>query len=461
MTSFILRGLITAFTIIFTAVSTGLVLSVPQEPALPPLLAFEPDYRADEDTPATVNILQRFDDAAFSLQQVSDLYSKETPYAPRIIIRTVGAGSDYNTALRAALLSGGVDLFQLSGAREIVEFKENIQPPRLSWGDTAFAGTLDAAVIDGEVMALPYSVEGFGFICNIGIFRAAGIELAPGGELRTSELLAEKFSELSRAILNGELKEDFPDLEAVCEFPAGDVGFLGGGFLDILLSGAFEAPYDAVELGNNPEHMEYLFPAAAGSEEIVKLMARHSSNSKEWVQLVEMTDERQVERLSTGKVAVILAGTDVYRQINVINPDMRGRLLLLPAPLGLYEQPSVYVGAPAYWAVNAACDAATANSARSFLTWLYRSENGAAAFAETLGVLSPYRDTAQSTNAVLHNQLVNYIDVGMFLPRHGRELSAEWRESVFVPAVQGYFTDKQKTWEQVLEEAGISEAPAE
>ncbi len=310
-------------------------------------------------------------------------------------------------------------------------------------------------------MAVPYSVEGFGFICNIDIFQAAGIELSPGGELRTAGLLTEKLAELSQEIFLGEIKEDYPDLEAVCEFPAGDADFLGDGFLDIFASGAFESPYAAAQFKTDPEDESHIFPAAAESEEIIKLMARLSAYTNEWSRMADITYGQQIERFAAGKVAVMLAGTDAYKQVNVLNPDMRGRLLLLPVPLSLYEQPSVYVRAKTNWAISAACDEPTAKAARDFLTWLYRSEEGAKAFAETIGGLSPYRGTAHSTNAVLHNQLLSYIEVGMFLPRHSRELPTEWRERVFAPAVGAYFTDRQKTWAQVLEECEISEAAVE
>jgi raffinose/stachyose/melibiose transport system substrate-binding protein len=391
-------------------------------------------------------LLQRQEDASLSLQQVCDLYSKESPDNAKFLIRTVAGDSDYEAALRAALLSGeGADLFQIEGARELLAFKENISPPGFSWASSAVADVAEAVTLEGQVYGLPYSVEGFGFILNRDIFEAAGVTLPPAGmpallpELRTSALLGEKFAELRNAINSGELKEDFPALEAVAEFPAHDDAFLSGGFLDILASGAYESP-----LATTASPANLVFPAAADTEELVKLMKLSP-------------EEEQSGRLAKGQVAVILGDTDIYKRVNEINPDMQGRLRLLPVPLGIYEQPSVYVSAKCYWAINAANEAKTAKASRDFLTWLYRSPQGTEALAETLEVLSPYRETAKSTGAALHAHLLSCIDAGLYLPRYARELDPAWRKDVFSPAVRGYFAEPEKTWEQALAEAGIQE----
>jgi hypothetical protein len=271
-------------------------------------------------------------------------------------------------------------------------------------------------------------------------------------ELRTAELLGEKFSELRGAIASGKLREDFPELVAVAEFPAHDSEFLSGGFLDILSSGAFEGSPEAAA---SPAVLD--FPAATDAEELVKLMARNSDSSSAWGALAEPERGNQAERLARGEVAAILADTDIYKRVNAINPDMQGRLRLLPVPLGLYEQPSAYVSAKCFWAINAASEAKTAAAAKDFLTWLYRSPQGTEALAETLGALSPYRETAIGTGAALHAHLLSCIEAGLWLPRHARELDPAWRKDVFSPAVRGYFTEPAKTWEQALDEAGIQE----
>jgi raffinose/stachyose/melibiose transport system substrate-binding protein len=442
--SLAIKGIVLALTIIFAAVSAAINLPEPELPA--PAWHAAGSEPMPESGPLTVTILQRLEDASYSLQQVCGLYSEESPDNAKFLIRTVSGGSDYEAAFRAALLSGeGADLFQIEGAREFLAYQDHISPLNLSWASSAVAGVAEPVTLEGQVFALPYSVEGFGFVLNRDMFESAGVALPPAGmpalipELRTAGLLNAKFSELREAINAGKLEEDFPALEAVAEFPAHDDSFLSGGFLDILSSGAFESSLAAAA---TPANM--VFPAAADAEELVKLMKLSP-------------EQDQTERLARGQVAVILADTDIYKRVNEINPDMQGRLRLLPIPLGIYEQPSVYVSAKCFWAINAACEPQTALAARDFLTWLYRSPQGTEALAETLEVLSPYRETAQSTEAALHAHLLSCMDAGLILPRFARELDPVWKKDVFSPAIRGWFTEPEKTWQQALADAGIQE----
>jgi raffinose/stachyose/melibiose transport system substrate-binding protein len=439
--SIAIRGIVLALTIIFAAVSAAINLPAPETPASARYGA-EPEPRDAERV--SVTILQRFEDTSFSLQQVCGLYSEESDNNARFLIKTVPV-ADYEAALRAALLSGeNADLFQIEGTRELLAYKESISPLNIAWAGSAAASLADAATLNGIIYALPYSMEGFGFVLNRDIFEAAGVSLPPPGmpallpELRTAELLGERFRQLRDVILSGGLAEEFPELEAVAEFPAHDDAILSGGFLDILMSGAYESPAEAAA---SPANL--VFPAAQDTEELVKLMALSP-------------EQEQTERLAKGQVAVILGDTDVYKHVNAINPEMQGRLRLLPVPLGLYEQPSAYVSAKCYWAINASCAPKTAAAARGFLTWLYRSPQGTKALAETLEALSPYRDTAQTTGAALHAHLLSCIDAGLYLPRYARELDPAWRKDVFSPAVRGYFTQLDKTWPQAMEDAGIT-----
>ena len=69
---------------------------------------------------------------------------------------------------------------------------------------------------EGKVLGLPYSMEGYGYIYNKKIFEAAGIN---GESLKTYEEIDTAFSKLKTMIDNGDLKDEFPDLEAVMDFP--------------------------------------------------------------------------------------------------------------------------------------------------------------------------------------------------------------------------------------------------
>lgn len=441
--NFFMRGVSAVAAAVYTLLVIGIsYLTVPTESitqALPP----HEDMPASSTNTTTVDLLQNREEIRLELQQAIDLYMTEMPDSIRFSVQTVSNESDYHSTLRSRLLSGDeVDLFHISGAREAIELEKHLSDlSSLTWIDKAEPIVSDTVKRGDKVYGLPYSIEGFGFVCNRLIFEDAEIDIS---EIQSFEALSYAFAELKSKIESGELSEDFIELEAVCELAVQDKSFLSKGFADIALTEAFKSSED-VSVADS-----ITFPAANPVEELIKLMARHSSSSGNWAKLAEMTDARQIERFTNGRVAVILGDSDVYRQINEINPDMQGKAFLLPVPLDTFEHGYVYVGAPSYWAINEASEQAEKNAADRFLEWLYRSEAGTTFFAENFRAVSPFTDTSKSTGAVLHSQMLSYLRADMAMPRLYNELPQSWSKNIFVPNVQSYFIEREKTWDDVI-----------
>lgn len=428
--------------VIYTVIAIGIsYLSIPEPTeAVAAFTAKESPVKSEK---TTVYVLQNSEEISFELQQAFNLYNDGLTEKIPFSIQTVGGASDYYVTLRSRLLSGeGPDLFQISGAREYFELETHVRElESLSWVSEAYAGTLDAVSNNNRIFGVPYSIEGFGLICNRDIFDAVDISLAG---IQNTESLTETFAALDEKISSGELPEDYAGLEAVCEFSAQDKGFLSGGFADIALSGAFSSTAEAAL--SKSVH----FPAAEPVETLVKQVAKFSVDGKNWKRLAGITDTQQIERFANGRVAVILNDTNVYKLVNEINPKMKGRAFLLPIPLDTFEQPSIYMGVSKYWVINSAADEKAADAAGGFLTWLYQSDEGTEYFATQLGEVSPFRDTAKSTGAALHSQMLGYLDAGLTLPQFHREFPENWGRNIFASNVQSYFTDVNKTWAEVL-----------
>lgn len=442
MFTYFFRGISVMLAVLYTAASV-FIGNFPNEEAQAET-AILPVYELDK-TPAhtTVKILQGNGEISFLLQQAIDLYSERMLDNISFSVQTVAVESDYHSALRASLLSNdGADLFQISGAREYLELARYIRPlDSGGWAASAYQGTLDAVSQNDRIYGIPYSIEAVGLICNRAAFESA--EISPES-IRTLEDLDEAFAKIKEQIMLGE-SELLIGMEDVTQLAAGDKAFLDAKLADIALGGAFSSAQEAAA------SVDVSVPAAEQAEEFVKIMAKYSGSHPNWTRLAEITDAQQIEAFANGRVAVILQDTEVLRRINDINPDMRGHALLLPIPMDIFEQPAIYAGAPSYWAVNAAASDAAATAATGFLEWLYTSDEGSELFADGFGAVSAFRGTAKSTGVALHSQLLSYLAADMARPRFYREYPAGWGKNVFAPNVQGYFTERAKTWDEVVE----------
>jgi len=376
--------------------------------------------------------------------QVARLFMLEHPDV-LVSVHTVERESDYGPALRSRLLDGNrVDLFHIFGHRDMLELAEHLDDlSDLYWANEAIADTLEPVSVGERFFGIPFSVEGVGLIVNTRIFEAAEIPLAETDD--SFDALEDAWRELRALITLGNvLNTEFPELESVTSLPGQDDEFLSRQLASIALGGEFASSAAAAQAAF------ISFTDAPGMGLYVSLLARYTTHGGSWAALAGISRTRQLEDgLATERVAVIQQSTEVYPRLIAANPDLEGNFALMPIPLPGAEQGFVYTHAPAYWVVNAAADEDTKALAREFLTWLYRSQTGAAFLAEEFGALSPFRDTAAPTGNALHTQLLAHIAQGRALPRRHREFPHGWASNSFAPALREYFTDPELGWEEV------------
>ena len=115
---------------------------------------------------------------------------------------------------------------------------------------------------------------------------------------------------------------------------------------------------------------------AAAAESLFKLLARYSPQRDDWPSLARVPQNQMLESgLAAQRVAVVLHSTEIYRRVYPVSPDLEGQLALLPVYLEDMEDGAVYLGAPAYWAVNANSGETVKEQALALLELLYRSED--------------------------------------------------------------------------------------
>jgi len=438
----------TAFRVIlsvFTALYTFIVLGSCSI-ALPaqPVDAVRRDIPREPET-VTLNILNSRPEIAQALQESADLFLQGYGKEASIRIHTVGGDSSYRATLRARLKAGEqVDLFHIFGYKDALELQpylEDLSP--LPWGKEAIPFTLEPVTLEEILVGIPYSVDAVGLIVNRDIFQAAGIPLE---KMADFEGLEESFRTLREQITLGELKESYPDLEAVTEVPGQDYAFVGGQMADITLGGEFATAAQAATSSS------ILMEREKGAGRYLDLLARYATNGRGWANLPKVTHIMQVEEgLAAQRVAAIQQKVSIYSRVEAVDEQVARRLRLLPIPLPEEEEGKIYAEVPAYWAVGANAAPESKALALDFLTWLYQSETGATLLATRFGVVSPYRNTAVDTGVVLHKQMLGYIEQGAFLPRRYQEFPADWVNRGFGEAVRSYFSIRELTWEEAME----------
>ena len=393
----------------------------------------------------TMNIFQPYGEISMQLQEAADAFVAEHP-GTQIRIHSVDGAPQYQPALRAKLLGGEqVDLFHVFGYQDWQELREYaLDLSDMGWIADADSILLEPVSDSSGIYGVPYSLEGVGLIANRDIFEAANIPLA---DIQTFEDLADAFQELRGQIDSGELEERFPELRYVTEFPALDKTFVAKQLVDLFLTDAFATPQQTAQAKLvDFQHSESL-------ESYVKLMARYSSSRADWEGLNAVSQTMQVESgLAGGRVAVIQQNVNIWPRIYRVDPDLAGRLALLPIPLDEAEESSIYVGAPSYWAVNAQSSPESAALAKEFLTWLYQSEKGEEILLDNFGILSPYRESGEHTGVSLYTQLVGYLEADRIQPFLHSETPGGWAADVFMANLRGYFASEELDWEKMMSE---------
>jgi len=412
-------------------------------PVPAPIYAVQTDIPLPAEEGRRLAILSARGDASHSLLRAANLFMLENP-GVIISVQTIGAETDYGSALRSRLLSGErVDIFHIFGHSDMIELKSHLEDlSDLYWAENAIADTLEPVSADGRFFGIPYSVEGIGLIANRRIFDAAGVSLSG---VNTFDELEDVFRDLREKITSGELRADFPLLESVTSLPGMDDDFLSRQLADIAIGGEFSTSASAVRAAS----ISYSNAQAMGL--YVSLLARYTTHGRAWTMLMDIHRSDQVENgLAIERVAVIQQNVQVGCRILDVNSELGRHLLLLPIPLDGADHGYIYTHAPIYWAVNSGADAEAKSLAREFLTWLYRSETGARFIAEEMRVLSPFRDTGTDTANPLHNQLLSYINQGRYLPRRHRDFPQGWAVNSFANALRDYFTVRELTWDEVV-----------
>ncbi len=394
---------------------------------------------------ANITIFQYNRKAEDALQEAIQTYKKANPQI-QIELETLDEEGDYPSQLKEKMESGQEPtVFQIDGLPDVMNGKDKLldlsdQP----WIHSVVPGVLDGVTAEGKVYGLPFSIEGYGIMVNREIFESAGIDI---DSMRTYDGLQRGFAALQEAIRNGSLKEKYPRLEAVTEFPAKEEGFSGLYLSNMALAEELGSAYEVFQAKT------ISFQNGAAYKDLIDLLANYSAYAQEKDKLSEVSYKDQLGGgMAIERVAAIFGGSEAAREIAETDSSVLNKLILLPVPLHHLKEDSIIAGAPSYWSVSQTASKEQQAAAKDFLNWLYQSEEGKKIWAEEADFLLPFSNEEEflPANSVCR-EMREYLQNGKTTPFIYQEYPNSWGEKTLGAQIQQYLSGQ--SWEITMQNA--------
>lgn len=393
--------------------------------------------------PVTLDVFQFKVEIAKELEEAARAYEKEHPNV-KINIQTVGGGDDYGAALRAKIQSGEEpDIFNIGGPQDVEDWMSRLEDlSDQPWVDQALEGVLSGVTVDGKVYALPFNVEGYGFIYHKGIFEAAGIDASKIVDFASLE---QAVKTLDAKIRSGELKEKYPNLEAVFELPAKETWVTGLHASNAALSQEFASSLDAFAA------KKVTFKYGDAFKALLDLQANYSPNAKAKAKLNAVDYATQVdEGIAIERVAIVQQGNWIYNGVKNIDEAVANNLDILPMPVKGAKEDAIPVGVPMYWAVNNKGSDGEKAAAKDFLNWLYTSDKGKDFIVNKFFFIPPLKGYENyEPKDALGRAVKKYAEAGKTMPWVFMGYPTGWGMNILGTEIQKYLSGEIK-WEDVI-----------
>lgn len=170
-----------------------------------------------------ITIFQSKIEANEGYKKLIAAYEKDHPNV-EINLEAV-TGNDFGASMKAKMQSDPPTIFSVGGFSDMKDYGDVIEDVSdLDIMQHALEGTTDTFTKDGKVYAIPLYMEGYGFVINKQMFEDAGVSV---DSMMNFEGMKAGFDTLKEKIDNGEMKDKYPNLEAVMEYPTKElcIGF--------------------------------------------------------------------------------------------------------------------------------------------------------------------------------------------------------------------------------------------
>ncbi|OIN66243.1 ABC transporter substrate-binding protein [Exiguobacterium sp. KRL4] len=374
----------------------------------------------------TLNVFQFKAEIAKDMEKMAKAYEKET--GVKVVVQTVGGGSDYGAALKSQFASGNEpDVFNNGGFTEAKTWQDKLEDlSDEKWVSDLTDLSKEPMTIDGKLYGMPMNLEGYGFIYNKEIFKKAGITELP-----------KTLTELTEA--SKKLKAD-----GVTPFSIGygEWWILGNHLMNIPMAQQ-----------DDPDQFIADLNAGKGKFE-------DNKQFKEFMNLFDLTIEygnknplttdynTQVSQFAEGKTAMIQQGNWAQQLITDVNPDIEMGFIPMPINDDKEKMDRLPVGVPNNWVVNK--NSKNKEEGKKFLEWMATSETGKDYMVNKFKFIPAFKSIEAADLGPLADDIIKY-------SKEDKTISWNWFKypdgavNEFGAIMQAY-VGKQKTSEEMLQD---------
>ena len=340
------------------------------------------------------------------LEECAKAYKEETGVEVEVWGTT---GDDYLQQLKIKLGNNqGPTVFSLAPGSESTELKAYLA----DLNDLSFINDIAAGMankIDGKVVGIPYTMEGFGVVYNKDIIDASKITDYDSfanmlKDQKTAGINGFSLSQESYFLIGHILNTPF----ALQKDPAA--------FVDQLIAGE-------VTLQDTTEFVDFA--------KFMEAIREYTNNP------LEVNYDKETGDFATGLSASIHQGNWAYGMFKDF--DITFDMGMMPLPVSGND--SLAVSVPSCWYVNSQAKEAEILAGKKFIEWLYTSETGEKYLMDEFGFM-PVVSTMDNANMdPLSKSVAEYAAAGKTI---GWPMNSEWPAGIvdvyLVPVAQEFFT---------------------
>lgn len=401
------------------------------------------EYEIKELEDASITFYQFSVENHDNYQKIIDKYN-EVHSNIKINLESVGGGADWRASLKAKIAGGEEPaIILVEGPSDFEDFSSLLTD--LSdepWVEHMYESSKEEVTIDGKVIACPSAIVDYGLLYNKRIFEAAGIDVST---LTTYEAIDNAFAELQAMIDNGDLAEEFPLLEAVCELPAKETWVLANHGVNLALGNEFASANEAYAA----ETIEFKYADAL--KDYFDLMIKYTSNADNPEALNAVDYATALGGgLAIERVAVIQMGQWIIPELEAVDAELAKEVGVLPMPLKGVKEDSICYGGASYFIVNQHCSEAEIAAAKDFLNYMFMSGEGKSTQINAMNNNLPFDNLDDyPVQNVISAEGNEYAEEGRTIPLVFGGYPSGWMDA-FGAEIQNYIGGI-KTWDEVIE----------
>lgn len=354
-------------------------------------------------------------------------------------------GNDFSASLKAKMQSDPPTIFSVGGFQDLKDYADILEDVSdLEILQNALDGTTDMFTQDGKILAVPLYMEGYGFVVNREMFEDAGVDF---DSMMTFEGMKAGFDTLKEKIESGEMKDKYPNLEAVMEYPTKELWIAGDHDANVALAHEFSSAQEAYAA----ETIE-----GTGFEDyktMVDFQAGYTTNADNTANLNSVDYTTSLEGgIAIERVAAIKQGNWVAPAVETTDPEVLAKLDMLPYSVPGFSDGKYFVGVSGYWAIHSGATEEQKEAAKDFINWMYSDPEGQKIVVEDCKFIPPYDNfegieatDPLSQRLMIANEEGNTMDGWVYSGAPNT-----WGQQAVGVAVQKYLAG-QATWEEVTQ----------